>query len=66
MKEGLKDLLKLIIVCAVLCTFVYIYPVEDPAEKRDMYYGVVGGGMTAFLVFFVIKGIKNSMKNKKK
>lgn len=66
MKDGLKDLLKLVIVCAVLCVFVYIYPVENPTDKRDMYYGVVGGGMTAFLVFFIIKSIKSTIKNKKK
>lgn len=64
MKEGLKDLLRLIIVCVVLCVFVYIYPIEDPSQKRDMYYGVVGGGMTAFLVFFIIKAIREKTKKK--
>lgn len=65
MKEGLKDLLRLIIVLVVLCVFVYVYPVDDPATKREMYFGVVGGGMTAFIVFFIIRAIRNSMNKKK-
>ncbi|MCQ2263676.1 MAG: hypothetical protein MJZ70_05275 [Bacteroidales bacterium] len=65
MKEGLKDLLRLIIVVVVLCVFVYIYPEENPETKRELYYGVVGGGMTAFLVFFIIKAIRDNLNKKK-
>ena len=65
MKDGLKDLLRLIIVLVVLCIFVYIYPVENQTVKQEMYYGVVGGGMTAFIVFFIVKAIKKSMNKKK-
>lgn len=61
MKEGLKDLLRLAIVVVVLCAFVYMldYPAE---EKRELYFGVVGGGVTAFIVFFIIKKIRDSKK----
>lgn len=65
MKEGLKNLLRLIIVVVVLCVFVYIYPEENPETKRELYYGVVGGGMTAFLVFFIIKAIRDNLNKKK-
>ena len=61
MKEGLKDLLRLAIVVVVLCAFVYMldYPAE---EKRELYFGVVGGGVTAFFLFFIIKKIRDSKK----
>ena len=61
MKEGLKDLLRLAIVVVVLCAFVYMldYPAE---EKRELYFGVVGGGVTAFIVFFIIIKIRDSKK----
>ena len=63
MKEGLKDLLRLAIVVVVLCAFVYMldYPAD---QKQELYYGVVGGGITAFVVFFIIKKIRESNSKK--
>lgn len=58
-------MLRIIIVLIVLCAFVYMYDCP-PEQKREMYLGVVGGGLTAFLVFFIIKQIRESIKNKKK
>jgi hypothetical protein len=65
MKKGLKDLLKLVIVIAVLCIFVYLYPEENPEIKKQMYFGVVGGGVAAFLAFFFIKMIREKTNKKK-
>ena len=56
-----KDLVRLIIVILVLCAFVYLME-GSVGDKRDMYYGVVGGGVTAFLVFFVVKRIRNKKR----
>lgn len=57
MKSYLKDLLTLLIVIAVLCVFVYMF--DYPAEqKRDIYYGVVGGGVTAFIVVYIIQKLR--------
>ena len=63
MKEGWKDLLRLAIVVVVLCAFVYMldYPAD---QKRDLYYGVVGGGVTAFIVFFIIKKLREPKEKK--
>lgn len=62
MKDAWKDLLRLAIVVVVLCVFVYMF--DYPADqKRDMYYGVVGGGITAFLVFFIIRAIRHKNDN---
>ena len=47
MGKGLKDLIKLVIVIVVLCAFVYLYPEENPEIKKQMYFGVVGGGVAA-------------------
>ncbi len=55
-------MLRLAIVVVVLCVFVYMF--DYPADqKRDMYYGVVGGGITAFLVFFIIRAIRHKNDN---
>ena len=56
-----KDLVRLIIVILVLCAFVDLMD-GSVGDKRDMYYGVVGGGVTAFLVFFVVKRIRNKKR----
>lgn len=56
-----KDLVRLIIVILVLCAFVYMMD-GSIGDKRDMYYGVVGGGVTAFLVFFVVKRIRDKKR----
>lgn len=61
MKEIGKDLVRLIIVILVLCAFVYLMD-DSMGDKRDIYYGVVGGGVTAFLVFFVVKRIRNKKR----
>ena len=65
MKKGLKDLIKLVIVIVVLCAFVYLYPEENPEIKKQMYFGVVGGGVAAFLAFFFIKMIREKTNKKK-
>lgn len=54
-------MVRLIIVILVLCAFVYLMD-GSVGDKRDMYYGVVGGGVTAFLVFFVVKRIRNKKR----
>ena len=40
MKKGLKDLLKLVIVIAVLCIFVYLYPKRIPKSKNRCTSGL--------------------------
>ena len=50
MGKGFKDLLKLVIVIVVLCLLVYLYPEENPEIKKQMYFGVVGGGVAAFRI----------------
>ena len=65
MGTHLKNLIKLVVVITVLCIFVYLYPEENPEIKKQMYFGVVGGGVAAFLAFFFIKMIREKLNNKK-
>ena len=65
MGTHLKNLIKLAVVISVLCIFVYLYPEENPEIKKQMYFGVVGGGVAAFLAFFFIKMIREKFNNKK-
>ena len=53
-----KDLLRLVIIIAVLCAVVYFMEPAGFAGKRDILYGVVGGGVTAFIAMFIFKKIK--------
>ena len=64
MKSIWKDLLRLCIIIAVLCTFVYFMGTPGFEGKHDILYGVVGGGITAFIVMFIIKRIQSSKKQK--
>lgn len=65
MGTHLKNLIKLVVVIVVLCIFVHLYPEENPEIKKQMYFGVVGGGVAAFLAFFFIKMIREKFNNKK-
>ena len=65
MGTHLKNLIKLVVVISVLCIFVYLYPEENPEIKKQMYFGVVGGGVAAFFAFLFIKMIREK-NNKKK
>ena len=53
-----KDLLRLVIIIAVLCAVVYFMDPAGFAGKSDILYGVVGGGVTAFIAMFIFKKIK--------
>ena len=64
MANILKDLLRLIIIIVVLCTVVYFMEPSGFAGKSDILYGVVGGGVTAFIAMFIFKKIKEKKKEK--
>ena len=53
-----KDLLRLVIIIAILCAVVYFMEPAGFAGKSDILYGVVGGGVTAFIAMFIFKKIK--------
>lgn len=62
MKNILRDLLRLVIIIAVLCTMVYFMDGPGFDGKSDILYGVVGGGVTAFIVMFVVKKLRKPKK----
>ena len=64
MKTIWKDLLRLIIIIVVLCTVVYFMEPSGFEGKSDILYGVVGGGVTAFIAMFIFKKIKEKKKEK--
>ncbi len=62
MKNILRDLLRLVIIITVLCTMVYFMDGPGFDGKSDILYGVVGGGVTAFIVMFVVKKLRKPKK----
>lgn len=62
MNNILKDLLRLIIIIAVLCAVVYFMEPAGFEGKSDILFGVVGGGVTAFIAMYIFKKIKEKKK----
>ena len=62
MKTIWKDLLRLIIIIAVLCTMVYFMDGAGFKGKGDILFGVVCGGVTAFIAMYIFKIIKEKKK----
>ena len=60
----LKDLLRLVIIIVVLCAVVYFMEPSGFEGKSDILYGVVGGGVTAFIAMYIFKKIKEKKKEK--
>ncbi|MBP5400846.1 MAG: hypothetical protein J6Y35_04375 [Bacteroidales bacterium] len=58
MNNILKDLLRLLIIIVVLCAVVYFMEPTGLEGKSDILYGVVGGGVTAFIAMYIFKKIK--------
>ena len=52
------------IIIVVLCAVVYFMEPAGFAGKSDILYGVVGGGVTAFIAMFIFKKIKEKKKEK--
>lgn len=62
MNNLLKDLLRLVIIVVVLCAMVYFMDGPGFEGKSDILFGVVVGGITAFITMYIFKKIKEKKK----